>query len=749
MSGRLVFPSRTAVEEGTHRMPSKQSHAKLSASLRFFGAYHKLPLSAQGPVWECVSKLMRDPAHPSLNYEGIRQAGDSRLRSVRVNDQYRLIVARADGGSASVLLWVDKHDAAYAWAARHRLEISDEAAGLALVEYAVRQEEPAPPSASPTAPAAQAAPPMPAEQPTQGNLHLYSDQQLVQVGVPEQLLPALRACRTDMDVQNLLGTLPAPVADLVLDVWTGEPRAVPVSQLSPPPEPQRIPSSAAPDTLEIALRRPGSARQFVSIASEEDLKHALKYPLELWRVFLHPEQQSIVQANFDGPALVSGGAGTGKTVVGLHRAHYLAAQVFTAPQERVLLTTYTANLADNLSTLMNSLCADDATLRKRIEVTHVHSLVASVRHRASENFTIVSDDLTHQLMADTVKRCDTLGLLASFYQSEWQEIAQEREALTEEAYLQVDRAGRGRGLNRRQRAAVWKVLEAYAQALDAAKREEWATATRRACHLLETHRVLLPQRYRAVIVDEAQDLGTPEMRFLLALLGQQRDNALLLLGDTRQQIYARGSSVRLLNIPIERRHRKLRLNYRTTEQIRSAASDVLTSSTALTGELLGADDSISLLRGPTPRVRVYTRQAEEEEEILTRLRGVLASGMAPEEILLVARTNSLLDHYASLLQAAGLAHFRIDGKSPRGAGIQLATMHRAKGLEFRAVFIVGCSTEILPQPYKGDDDEVARTEHLGRERRLLYVAMTRARELLWISASGKLSPFLEEPPKLA
>ncbi len=727
-------------------MPSKQSQAKLHASLRFFGAYHKLPLNAQGPVWECVSKLMRDPAHPSLNYEAIRQAGDPRLRSVRVNEQYRLIVARPDSNGTSVLLWVDKHDDAYAWAARHRLEIGDEAAGLALVEYATREEEPAPPEA----PAGQAAPVVSAEPSAQGNLHLYSDQQLMQAGVDEHLLPRLRACRTDMDVQRLLDSLPSHIADLILDLWTGEPRAVPVSQPALP-EPEPAPTAdTVSDTLEIALRRPGSARQFVAIASEEDLKQALKYPLELWRVFLHPEQRSIVQANFDGPALVSGGAGTGKTVVGLHRARHLASQVFTAPQERVLLTTFTSNLADNLSTLMDSLCADDPTTRKRIEVKHVHSLVNRVRQQAHEPFDIPSEQEAHQFMADAVRRHDTLGLPVSFYQSEWLEVVQEREALTEEAYLQVDRSGRGRGLNRKQRAAVWRVLEAYAQSLAAARREEWPQVTRRARHLLETHRVMLPQRYRALIVDEAQDMGTPEMRFLLALLGQQpnqrqQPNALLFLGDTRQQIYARGSYMRLLNIPIERRHRKLRLNYRTTEQIRSAASDILTSATALTGEPLDLNDSISLLRGPTPRVRIYARQAEEEDEVVTRIRGILASGMAPEEIVLVARTGPILTRYASLLEGEGLAHTRLEGKTARGAGIQIATMHRVKGLEFRAVFIVGCSAETLPQPYKGDDDEAARAEHMERERRLLYVAMTRARELLWISASGKLSPFLDIP----
>ncbi len=696
-------------------------------------------MHAQGPVWECVTKLMTNPAHPSLNYEAIRTAGDPRLRSIRVNEQYRMIVAHPHGSGTYILLWVDKHDAAYGWAARHRLETGDEAAGLALVEYAERREEPTPPDA----PSTQAAPETSPEPPAQGQLRLYSDAQLVEFGVPESLLPRLRACRSDADVEKVLDDLPEQKANLILDLWTGTPRAVPVSE-PPTLEPEPAASVAISDTLEIALQRPGSARHFVAIATEEDLKQALKYPLQLWRVFLHPEQRAIVRAHFDGPALVSGGAGTGKTVVGLHRARYLASEVFTAPNERVLLTTFTRNLAEDLSHLMDSLCADDPIVRQRIEVRHVHSLASAVRHQAREPFGIPTDEQVQQWMSEAVARHDTLGFPTSFYLSEWREVVLERDIQTEEAYLQVDREGRGRGLTRRQRAAIWKVLEAFKQALAAAKSEEWAQVVHRARHLIESHRVVLPnEHYRAVIVDEAQDMGTPEMRFLLALVGQG-PNTLLLLGDTRQQIYARGSYVRLLNIPIGHRHMRLRLNYRTTEQIRAAASQVVPSALALNGDALGGDGSISLLRGPTPITQAFSTQAEEEDAVVAALQDLLAGGMLPEEIVVVARSGTILTRFAGVLLAKGLPNSRIESNKPRGMGIQLATMHRVKGLEFRAVCIVGCSTDILPQPYTGDEADVAaRAEQEERERRLLYVAMTRARELLWISGVGSLSPFIE------
>jgi superfamily I DNA/RNA helicase/mRNA-degrading endonuclease RelE of RelBE toxin-antitoxin system len=712
-------------------MVVRKGTSRIEVSKRCFDAIGRLPEHVRAALSECLTKLRQDPAHPSLNYEVIRTAADPRMRSIRINEQYRAIVTRLEGSNAPMLLWVDKHDEAYAWSARHKLDTDNGLDGLTIVEIRERQEEQAPRPVQDS----------PISAPEQGMLRYYTDQQLIQSGVPDGLLPALRRCKTDDDLERLLDRLPSEIAQRVLELWTGEPLAVPAhhpTEQAPEMPPAPLPEASS---VTVAVQRPGNARHFVVISSQEELEQALKYPLELWRVFLHPEQKDIVRKHFDGPALVSGGAGTGKTVVGLHRARYLAAEVFTAPQDRVLLTTFTINLADNLSRLMDSLCEGDPTTRHRIEVTHVHSLVAAVRNQAREPFDILGEDQAQQLMSAAVQRYDTLGLSASFYLAEWQEVVQEREALTEDAYLQVDRAGRGRGLSRRQRVAIWPVLAAYEQAVAASKHEEWSAVVRRARHLIETHRVMLPRRYRAVIVDEAQDMGTPEMRFLLALVGQGA-NSLLLLGDTRQQIYARGSYARLLNIPFGRRHMKLRLNYRTTEQIREAASSMVVSANALTGEPLGPDDSISLLRGPSPTVRRFASQAEEEQAVVKALREMLASSMLPLEIVVVARVGAILTHYANLLLAEGIPCSRIEGKGPRGAGVQLATMHRVKGLEFRAVFIVGCSANVLPQPYMGDDDEAAHAEHEERERRLLYVAMTRARELLWISGAGQLSAFL-------
>lgn len=715
---------------------------QVAMSDRFLEAYDTLPQKVRTRVREQLEILRTNPAHPSLNYETIKNAGDPRMRSMRVNDNYRIIVAHPDGTGTYLLLWVDTHDNAYTWAMRHRLDDGDAQLGLAVVPGASTRVDTRSPVAQPT-------PFTHTSMPANSLLRDCSDAQLLEVGVPATLILALRQCVTEGDLLTTLSALRAEVAEAVMCLALGEPvtigerssdEASAPGEESPPPPLETAPAAdSAPDPLEAALARPESGRRFITISSVQALEQALDYPLERWRLFLHPDQRAAVRRKFAGPALVSGGAGTGKTVVGLHRAYYLAREVFTAPNDRVLLTTFTRNLAANLSGLMDSLCPEPE-VRARIEVAHVHSLAAQLRHQAGERFGILDDKRATSVMTEVVTQHDTLGLSPAFYLAEWREVVQEREVLDEATYLQVERIGRGRPLNRRQRAAIWTVLAAYGEALHAIRYEDWPTTLRRVCELLTTGQLTPPARYRAAIVDEAQDMGAPEMRLLLALVGQGPES-LLLLGDTRQQIYARGSYVPLLKIGIGRRHIQLRVNYRTTEQIRSAATAVLRESETLTGERLRRNDGISLLSGPPPTVRAFPSTAEEIATLAAALREALTD-MAPEDIAVVARTNSQVTHFTQALTSASIPAVKLLADGAPGPGVRVATMHRVKGLEFRAVFLVGCSADVLPQPFTGEDDAAARADHEERERHLLYVAMTRARELLWVSGSGKLSPLL-------
>ena len=709
-------------------MLSVRKHSsQVAISDDFLDALDRLPGNVRPRVREYIRRLYQNPAHPSLNYEPIRKARDARMRSCRINDDYRAVVAHPRGDGTYLLLWVDKHEEAYRWARTHCLA-SDDGRGLVIVPVSEQPDE-QPDNQNEASDTSL---------PDYSLLQHCTDEQLIQTGVPAIFLPALRACTTQEALFGAISALQEHVAQAVKRLALGDDLLDESSSQHPPEQNQS--NSEEPDPIEVALQNPQSSRRFVMVTSQHELEQALDYPLERWRLFLHPAQHDIVRRHFVGPALVSGGAGTGKTIVGLHRARYLAAEVYTEPGDGVLLTTFTVNLAENLAALVDSLCGDDKETRQRIQVKHVHGLAKQLRDLVDEPFNIIEEGRAKYLMRQATHRHDSLGFPPSFYYSEWKEVVQERDALTLGDYLEADRSGRGKGLTQSQRMKAWPVFEAYRQLVRDAGLEEWSDVFRRLRQLLAYGQLPLPYHYRAVIVDEAQDMGTPEMRFLLALVGQGPNN-LLLLGDTRQQIYARGSYTRLLAIPFGRRHLHLQINYRTTEQIRAAASQVVGDALALNGDLLGEDDSISLLSGSEPTIHEFATDDEEQKAVVPAIQEALAV-MAPAEIAVIGKTKGIVSSYHRELQTAGIPAEKLEGRGPVEAGVQVMTMHRAKGLEFRAVFVVGCSAARLPSPYPGVD-ESDRAEHVARERRLLYVAMTRAREILWVSGAKEISQLIK------
>jgi mRNA-degrading endonuclease RelE of RelBE toxin-antitoxin system len=715
----------------------------VAAADTFLESFAALPRQVQPRVREFTKKLRADPTHNSLNYERIARARDPHMRSVRVTQDYRAIVAHLDGTDTYLLLWIAKHDDAYTWAERHRLDLGGGRLGLAILPVESNNvaalEEPNAPATPPSS--LHLSPYRDAMERPSELLSPFTDDQLAGCGVPASLIPALRQCSgTQSELLDALSGLREEVAEAVFALVTGEPPSVQSDaggddavSIVVMPE-----TESALDPLAEALQRPDSARRFVVLNDQLDLEQALAYPLDRWRVFLHPNQRAIVTSRFEGPALVTGGPGTGKTVVGMHRARYLAQHVFSGPEDRILLTTFTKNLAQDLSDLMDSLCGSEHAVRARIDVRHVHGLASDILRAARESFAAPDENTRLALMRRAAVR-DTLGLPVAFYLAEWDDVVQERDVFTEDIYIAVERSGRGRGLTPRQRRAIWPVLAAYRQELESNRKTEWADVVRRARQLVESRHV--PIAYRSVVVDEAQDMGAPEVRLLLTLAVQGPDS-MLLLADQRQQIYARGSYIKILNLPIGRRHKRLTVNYRTTEQIRSAADTMFAAGDTSALTTLSREYSISLMRGPTPRIHAFATQAEEVRAVVAAIMDA-TNRMRPEEIVLVARSQGLAAPYVIALREAGIEVAFITRDNTPNSGVRVSTMHRVKGLEFRSVFIVACSANCLPQPHSGEDDVVAETDHRERERRLLYVAMTRAREDLWISGPRPLSPFLD------
>ena len=556
-------------------------------------------------------------------------------------------------------------------------------------------------------------------------------------GLPEVLLPAVRAVQTESELQQLVPHLPGEAAEALLWLADG---------LAPDEVLEVMTASSAPsrevDTrdLETALSHPDSRRRFATVDSQQDLASMLNAPLEKWRIFLHPSQERLARWDVNGPVRVLGGAGTGKTVVAMHRVRYLASEVYADKTDRILFTTFTGNLAQNIERNLRELCGSEM---ERVEVVHLHAWAVRFMRTQGVQYSIVNSQQQNECWEEAIAVSNVDGWDAGFLRQEWEEVVQANGIRTKEEYLRVHRLGRGRTLSRPDRARVWSVFDEYREALENRGMVEWVDVIRETRRYLEQQNQILP--YRAVVVDEAQDLHVEEWRLIRALV-PDGPNDLFIVGDAHQRIYGRKVVLGRCGINIRGRSRKLRINYRTTEEIRDWAVALL-EGVSVDDLDDGSDDQQgyhSLLKGVVPEVHGFGR-LEQEREFLGPLVTQLTQEYAPEEICLVARTRDQLTRdYLPVLEEQEVVHVVLDQEAAEGEeGVRLATMHRVKGLEFPCMVLAGVSADRLPLRVRWlAGDATSQEEHVARERALLFVAATRARDRLVVTYWGEGSPFL-------
>ena len=330
-----------------------------------------------------------------------------------------------------------------------------------------------------------------------------------------------------------------------------------------------------------------------------------------------------------------------------------------------------------------------------------------------------------------------------FLQAEWENVVQNQGLVDWPEYRSARRTGRGRPLAAKDRKAIWAVFEALRGALADKGLADWAWICRKAEALLESGDVKRP--FSAVVVDEAQDLKAPDIRLLRALSSDNPEN-LMLVGDAGQRIYPGGFSLSALGLEVRGRSRILRINYRTTEQIRKRADRLLGDAIDdFSGGSETRKGTRSLLVGPEPIFQGYPSRDEELGGAVETVQGWMSEGLQPKAIGLFARTKKRRDHLVKALEGAGIGVNLLSGNEGLvDTKVNVGTMHRAKGLEFKSVLVFDCSASALPSPglLRTCKDPQDREDAEARERRLLYVAMTRARDSLMVTWTGDPSPFL-------
>ena len=722
-------------------------NVQVAMSADFLGAFSRLGKQQQKGVRAWIDKFRADPTSKSINYKCLEGMRDPKVRSVRIDQKYRAIVIHPPKGDVYLLVWVDNHDEAVDWARNKVFEVNRYTGTFQVYEAVdgVPASDGAPQAAAPT--------PARVEQVSGGAdivpegflLAGHKHEDLLLLGVPEPLLPAVRALRTDRDLDGLARYLPPEAADAVYLLASGHSVDDTLDELdrrNAQGQPD-IPAVVDPEDFVSALELPESKRSFKLLEDDAELAAMLAAPLEQWRVFLHPSQSKIATMRSGGSARVLGGAGTGKTVVAMHRARFLAKNVFKEPGQRVLFTTFTANLAADIRANLKRMCGPEID---RIEVKHLQQVARDILRSKGINLQKAATQAQQNTAWTRALDAHTLELPKVFYKEEWSKVVQAQDVTDEDAYMRAARVGRGQRLSRGQRKHVWKLLAEYRQQLDLMGISEHADVIREARLALKQSP---SQDYAAIVADEIQDFRTADLVFLRALV-REAPNDIFVVGDPHQRIYGHKASLSRCGISVRgQRSRKLRINYRTTQEIRNWAvarlhgleiDDLDEGVDSLKGER-------SLRSGDAPDIELFADIAAETRHIAGLVRAWLAEGVAPEHICIAVRTKPLLqDSYAPALRSQGIETVPIetDASDTLAPGVRIATMHRVKGLEFPRMILASVQKGTMPYEDAAytSRDETAKALYDEGERKLLYVASTRARDILVITGHGERSPFV-------
>lgn len=703
---------------------------KIAIGDGFLESFAQIPKAKQKKVMEFVAKFRYNPMASGINYEKINDARDQNFRSVRIDQDYRGIILKPAQGNVYILLWVDKHDDAYDWARSHRCHIHPQTGTLQLVQI-VQGDQPETESSQ-----------IPAAEKNTPRLFDLSDDTLLSLGVPAEDLPRIKDLISVEDLESVEKTLPIEAFEALYLLAAG----TSLDEVLVDYASKTATKDVNTEDFAEALNQDASRRRFYVVGDEMELLEMLEAPLERWRVFLHPSQRRLIARHWSGPVRVLGGAGTGKTVVAMHRAKWLASQL-TSASDRILFTTFTSNLAVDIQENLRKICS--AQEFQRIDVHHIDAWIVDCLKRLEYHLRVVYPNRKDSEYEQCWSLAEglinpSLGLPTSFFREEWERVILPQSIRSRQAYLTASRIGRGVPLTRKQRADIWPVFEEMRIQLTQRKLTTIEDAAFDIIAMLDSGSNIKP--YRSIVVDEGQDFG-PEMLVLLRRLVPENEDDLFIVGDGHQRIYHRKAALGKCGINIRGRGKKLKINYRTTEEIRRFATRILEGIAIddMDESLDTLMDYRSLMHGDYPDVHQFSSMNDESKWVAEKIESLISSGMLSQDICLVARTNNLLEEFQSQFQSMGIEIRKLSRQVPDNRnlpGIRLATMHRVKGLEFKAVFMVAINNNIVPLRIgttTQDSTEVNLRDQ--NERALFHVAATRAIKYLSISSHGKASEY--------
>lgn len=672
-----------------------------------------LPKKIQSKVINFQRKFRECTTANGMHLEPIAQFNDSSMRTARIDDNYRAVIGIIDDNA--YLLYVGTHENAYNWGIRKKLVWNDHTQACQLVtvhqitETVVKKEE-----SEESYPYAN-----------------VSEEQWLKIGVPEDLIAQVRIIKSLDDLELLEEYLPTDAFENIYNLLDGEKIDDIIAEIE----------DGQAKENEDQLLSNNNKRRFVELTDDDALQRILDNDMDKWQLFLHPSQQKLVDADYKGTMKVSGGAGTGKTVAALHRLKYLSGN----PEAKILFTTYTRTLRENLEELVKKMGIN----RSRCTLSNIDQVLIETarQYNVKEGYKILdySGDEESLKLWREVLETEVTEFDEKFLYDEYIDVIVYFGNTDVKSYMLQQRVGRTKALSRKQRMEIWKLVEKYIELKQERKVVDRLELFNETTQFLNDNNI---RPYTNVIADEFQDFSNPELKFLRALVAEGR-NDLFLTGDPMQRIYsgrkinfgAAGINVRGV------RSRRLKINYRTTEPIKKVAVSVIKGLAFddMDGGTESMNGYVSLIHGgEKPIYKIVGSATDEVNQTVEWVKECINNQINANDICIAAPSMGLMKDLQSYLHTNGIAYKVLKGTSKQGAsnGISLCTLHSLKGLEFKVVVLIGINERNIPSkvteryPFIGMD-ALDKKEFLSSKRSLLYVAITRARQLVYMVGYGE------------
>ena len=668
----------------------------------------ELPKNVQLRVRDFQRKFKENPFSPAINLEKIASFEDDSLRTARIDDTYRAIIGVASGDTYC-LLYIDHHDEAMRWAQHKRFAWNSYTNSFQVTSITMEEVvEPRGQKRDDTV------------------FAKYTDEQLLRIGVPEHQLPLVRSIKDMDDLEKAESSLSGDVFEYLFYLMDD---GTDINNIITEVEAGK--EQDGDSTI-------NNKRNFIEITDDEELERVIAEGTEKWQIFLHPSQRLLVEKSYSGSLKVTGGGGTGKTVAAIHRLKKLTEK---GSMKSVLYTTFTRTLIKNISSRVRSMgiksenCVIETIDKLALDMAKSYGLIpqtATVLDYGPSSRT--SEEIWDGIVTDNLSQFDT-----RFLKREYLDVIVYNNNKTIDEYYRQSRTGRTQPVNRKQRTESWNLVEQYV----ARKKESQLYDRNEIFNLIANHlneNGIHP--FKHVIADEIQDFSNPELRFLRALVEEGPDD-LFLVGDPYQRIYNnRKIAFSQVGINVRgKRSKRLRVNYRTTEEIKRAATNVVNG--CAFDDFDGSPESlagyVSLMHGDRPEYKIYDNRNEEIAAIIDFIRMCRENGIEYKDIVVASYIKDSIKPVQDALHRNNIPYKNLMNEGTgNDNGVNLSSFHNMKGLEFKVVILSDVNKKTFPYlPYGFEGlDEIEKKNHLMNQKALMYVAITRAMQKVLITGSG-------------